>query len=63
MDPTNQVKEEARKLVELLPEDASWDEFARRVFERRMIERSRADFAQGRYLTTDEVREKLGLRK
>jgi predicted transcriptional regulator len=61
MENVGRVKEETRKLVEGLPEDVTWDEVARRVFERRMIERGRADIAEGRYFTTDQVREKLGL--
>ena len=63
MPETNQVKEEARKLVDALPDDVTWDEFARRVYERRMIEQSRADVAAGRVVTTDRLREKFGLER
>lgn len=63
MPETSQVKQEARKLVDALPDDVTWDEFARRVYERRMIEQSRADVAAGRFVTTDRLREKFGLKR
>ena len=62
MPETNQVKEEARKLVEALPDDVTWDELVRRIWERRAIEQGRADIAAGRFVTTDELREKFGLK-
>lgn len=63
MPETNQVKEEARKLVEALPDDVTWDELMRRVWERRAIEQGRADIAAGRFVTTDALREKFGLKR
>jgi predicted transcriptional regulator len=60
---TNQVKDETRKLVEALPGDVTWDEYARRVWERRAIEQGRADIAAGRFVSTDELREKCGLKQ
>lgn len=61
MENLTTVKQEARKLVEGLPEDVTWDEFANRVYEREMIERGRRDIAEGRYVTTEELRRQLGL--
>ena len=63
MSETNQVKAEARKLVEAMPDDVTWDEFARMVYERRTIEQSRADVAEGRVVSTDRLREKFGLER
>ena len=63
MPETNQVKDEARKLVDALPDDVTWDEFARRVYERRAVEQGRADIAEGRFVTTDELLEKFGLKR
>jgi predicted transcriptional regulator len=63
MPETNQVKDEARKLVDALPDDVTWDEFARRVYERRAVEQGRADIAAGRFVTTDELLEKFGLKR
>jgi len=61
MPEMSQVKDEARKMVDALPDDVTWDEFARRVYERRMIEQSRADIAEGRFVTTEKLREKFGI--
>jgi len=63
MPETNQVKDQARRLVDALPDDVSWDEFARRVYEWRMIEQSRADVAAGRIVTSDRLRERYGLKR
>lgn len=63
MPEMSQVKEEARKMVDALPDDVTWDEFARRVYERRMIEQSRADIAEGRFVSTERLREKFGLKE
>jgi len=56
-----QLKEEARKLIEALPDDATWADFTRLVFERQMIEEGIADIEAGRTWTSDEIREKLGI--
>ncbi len=63
MPGTNQVKDQARKLVDALLDDVTWDEFARRVYERPMIEQSRADVAAGRIVTSDRLRERYGLKR
>ncbi len=63
MSETNQVKAEARKLFEAMPDDVTWIEFARMVYERRTIEQSRADVAEGRVVSTDRLREKFGLER
>jgi hypothetical protein len=59
-EPTH-VKEEARKLVEELPDNVSWADFARLVLERRRIEEGLADLDAGVTWTSDEIREKLGI--
>lgn len=61
MQDRSQVKEEARKLIEALPDDATWEDFSRLVFERQMIEEGIADLDAGRTWTSDQIREKLGL--
>lgn len=55
-----QVKEEARKLAEGLPEDVSWSDFARLVLDRQRIEDGIADLDAGIIWTSDETRKKLG---
>lgn len=63
MSDTNQVKDEARKLVDALPDDVTWDEFTLKVWERRLIEQGRSDVASGRIVTTEQLRERFGLGK
>jgi len=57
------IKEEARRLVEELPENATWSDFARLVIERQHIEEGIADLDAGITWTSDEIREKLGIPK
>lgn len=61
MQDGTQLKEEARKLVESLPDDATWEDFTRVVFERQMIEEGIADLEGSRTWTSDQIREKLGI--
>ena len=55
------VKDEARVLIDGLPDDATWEDVSRLVFERLMIEEGIADLDAGRTWTSDQIREKLGI--
>lgn len=55
------VKEEARKLVESLEDDASWDDLVYLIYLQESVERGRRDMREGRVLTTDQLRARLGL--
>ena len=61
MANTTDVKDEARRLIELLPEDATWADFARLVAERQRVEEGISDLDEGRLWTSDEIRDKLGI--
>lgn len=61
--PTSRVKEEARKLIDELPDDATWEELEHKIYVRRKIERGLESIEQGDTLSTDEVRRRLGLDK
>lgn len=63
MPETNHIKEEARRLVEELPENATWADFARLVIERQRVEEGIADLDAGIAWTSDEIREKLRIPK
>jgi hypothetical protein len=63
MPETTDIKEEARRLVDELPEDATWVDFARLVLERQRVEEGVADLDAGIAWTSDEIREKLGIPK
>jgi len=60
MDPVN-VKEEARKLIEKLPDDVSWDDLMHQIYVRQSIEQGLADRNAGRVTDVAEVRSKFGL--
>jgi predicted transcriptional regulator len=55
------VKEQALRLVQALPEDASWDELMYRIYVRQAIEAGLEDADAGRVVDTAEVRRQFGL--
>lgn len=60
MTATN-VKEAARKLIDQLPDDISWDELAYRIEVRASIERGLAAADAGRLIPHEEVKRRFGL--
>ncbi len=63
MPETTHIKDEARRLVDKLPENATWADFARLVVERQRVEEGIADLDAGITWTSDEVRDKLRIPK
>jgi len=61
MPETTPIKEEAQRLVEALPDDATWGDFARLVLERQRVEEGIADLEAGITWTSNEIRDKLGI--
>ena len=55
MDKAN-VKEEARQLIEKLPDDATWDDLMQLIYVRQAIESGLADSESERLKGVDEVR-------
>lgn len=55
------IKEEAHRLVEKLPDDASWDDLMYEIYVRQAIERGLADSDAGRSKPMEEVRARYGL--
>lgn len=53
-DPKS-IKPEARRLVDQLPENATWDDLAYEVYVRQAIEAGLADVEAGRTLSHDEA--------
>ncbi|MBE0611320.1 MAG: hypothetical protein IH609_18200 [Dehalococcoidia bacterium] len=49
------VKEEARRLIEQLPDDASWADLAHVVAMRERLARARRDSAAGRGTSSEEL--------
>jgi predicted transcriptional regulator len=58
---SSNVKQEARRLVDNLPENATWDDLMYEIYVRQAIEAGLADSEAGRTLDVKEVRAKFGL--
>jgi hypothetical protein len=58
---TTNIKQEAHRLIEQLPETAAWDDLMYEIYVRQAIEAGLADSEAGRTLDVKEVRAKFGL--
>ena len=55
------IKNEAKKLVENLRDDSTWDDLMHEVYVRQAIESGLEDSKKGRTVHVSEVRKKYGL--
>jgi len=55
------IKEEARRLLENLPDDLTWDDLMHEIYVRQSIEAGLADSKVGKAVEVSEVRERFGL--
>ena len=60
---TEGIKEEARRLVERLSDDATWEDLMDEVYVREAIEAGLEDSRAGRIVPLEEVRKQFGLTK
>ncbi len=58
---TINIKNEAKKLIENLPDNSTWDDLMHEVYVRQAIEAGLADSKAGRIIEVSEVRKKYGL--
>jgi coenzyme F420-reducing hydrogenase alpha subunit len=58
---TVNVKEEARKLIDKLPDDSTWDDLMHEIYVRQAIEGGLADSEAGRGTSVEQVRKDFGL--
>jgi hypothetical protein len=58
---TQGVKEEARRLLDELPDNATWDDLMYKIYVRQAIEAGLQDSEAGRTMDVKEVRAKFGL--
>lgn len=58
---TENIKDEARRLLDRLPEDITWDQLMHEIYVRQSIEAGLADSKAGRTIDVKDVREKFGL--
>ncbi len=55
------IKDEARRLIEELPEEATWDELMYKIYVRQAMESGVKDSKAGRTIDVKDVRAKFGL--
>lgn len=55
------IKEEARRLVDQLPDNSTWEDLMHEIYVRQAIERGLADSGARRTTSVESVREKFGL--
>ena len=60
MNATN-IKEEAKRLLEKLPDDLTWDDLMHEIYVRQTIEAGLADSEAGKVVEVSDVRERFGL--
>ena len=58
----NNIKTEAKKLVEKLPSNSTWDDLMHEVYVRQAIEAGLKDSKAGKTLHVSEIRKKYGLK-
>jgi hypothetical protein len=58
---TTSVKEEARRLVDRLDDDATWEDLMYEIYVRQAIERGLADSDAGRTVSVEQIKAKYGL--
>ena len=58
---TEDIKQEAHRLLETLPDKATWEDLMYRIYVREAIEAGIKDSNEGRIVDVKEVRKKFGL--
>jgi predicted transcriptional regulator len=58
---TVNIKEEAKRLIEKLPENMTWDDLMHEIYVRQSVEAGLADSEAGKVKDVAEVRAKFGL--
>ena len=55
------IKEEARRLIDKLPENSTWDDLMYEIYVRLAVEAGLSDSKAGKITPVEEVRAKFGL--
>ena len=55
------IKSEAHRLIDALPNDATWDDIMYRVYVRQCVDAGVEDAEAGRTIEVEEVRRRFGL--
>ena len=59
--PDTDIREEAKRLVEKLPSNSTWDDLMHEIYVRQAIERGMADSQAGRVTEVSDVRRRFRL--
>jgi predicted transcriptional regulator len=60
---TATVKDEARRLIERLPNDVTWEDLQYQIYFRQAVEAGLKDSPEGRIVPLEEARRRFGLGK
>jgi len=60
---TESIKQEAYRILDNLPDKATWDDLMRQIYVRQTIEAGIKDSDEGRTVDVREVRKRFGLTK
>jgi hypothetical protein len=60
---TEGIKQEAYKILDQLPDKATWDDLMHQIYVRQTIEAGIKDSDEGRTMDVKDVRKKFGLEK
>jgi hypothetical protein len=60
---TTNIKDEARKIIEKMPDDSTWDDLMHKIYVRQAIESGLADSQAGRTTSVEKLRADFGLEK
>jgi hypothetical protein len=55
------IKEEAKRLIDRLPEDVTWDDLMHEIYVRQSVEAGLADSKAGKTIEVTDVRTRFGL--
>ena len=58
---SSNVKQEAKRLIDRLPDDITWDDVMHEIYVRQSVEAGLADSEAGKTVDVTEVRQKFGL--
>ena len=58
---TTNVKAEAQKLIERMPDNSTWDDLMQEIYARQAIEAGLADSQAGRTTSVENIRAEFGL--
>lgn len=59
--PSSDIRAEAHRLIDTLPDDATWDDIMYRLYVRQCVEAGIEDANARRVIEVDEVRRRFGL--